>query len=194
MSGPAYSDPTRRREARTLARLAAADLTYAEIGASREKYLPSGYRHVYRDVTIGSRRRTFEEAVDGLFGWRMHRGAGIAVVSPAQRSAAGATVLLRARWRGLRLTVPCRVIYTVEDNDRCGFAYGTLPGHPERGEEAFLVDLTDADEVCFRIRAFSRPDSLLSRAGGPITHMIQRYVTDRYVGAMREIVATRYGR
>ena len=26
---------------------------------------------------------------------------------------------------------PCRVVYVVDEPDRRGFAYGTLPGHPE---------------------------------------------------------------
>ena len=34
-------------------------------------------------------------------------------------------------------TLPCRVIYVDEDPGRFAFAYGTLPGHPERGEVAF---------------------------------------------------------
>lgn len=39
----------------------------------------------------------------------------------------------------LRLRAPCRVVYTVTESRRRGFAYGTLPGHPECGEEAFVI-------------------------------------------------------
>jgi uncharacterized protein (UPF0548 family) len=31
--------------------------------------------------------------------------------------------------------VPCRVVYVVDEPRRAGFAYGTLPGHPEIGGE-----------------------------------------------------------
>ncbi|MFC3382615.1 DUF1990 family protein [Couchioplanes azureus] len=175
----------RSKDARALARLAAADLTYPQAGATRDDRLPTGYGHVLRDVSIGTGRPAFERAAGGLFGWHMHRGAGLAVTSTADRAATGAIVILRAGWGPLRLTIPCRVVYTVESYDCRGFAYGTLPGHPERGEEAFLVVLTDAGDVRIRIRAFSRPASLLARSGGALTRIVQEYVTDRYVGAAR---------
>jgi uncharacterized protein (UPF0548 family) len=39
----------------------------------------------------------------------------------------------------LRMRALCRVIYTITAPRRKGFAYGTLPGHPECGEEAFTI-------------------------------------------------------
>ena len=36
----------------------------------------------------------------------------------------------------------CRAVCSVDTADCQGFAYGTLPGHPERGEETFTVQLT----------------------------------------------------
>jgi uncharacterized protein (UPF0548 family) len=176
------------KDARTFARLAAADLTYQEVGATRNDCLPTSYGHVHRDVSVGSGRSAFEQAVEGLFGWRMHREAGLAVTSTAERAATGVIVILRAGWGPLHLTIPCRVVYTVEANDRRGFAYGTLPGHPEQGEEAFMIKIADAGDVRMRIRAFSRPASLLARSGGPLARLVQEYVTDRYVNAIRGLV------
>ena len=45
---------------------------------------------------------------------------------------------------------PCRVVYVVDEPDRRGFAYGTLPGHAESGEELFLVRYDPATEDVFR--------------------------------------------
>jgi len=36
-------------------------------------------------------------------------------------------------------------------------------------------------------RAFSRPASLLARAGGPVTRLVQRQATNRYLKAMRDL-------
>ena len=36
------------------------------------------------------------------------------------------------------LQAPCRVVYVIDEPDIRGFAYGTLPGHPESGEERFV--------------------------------------------------------
>ena len=58
----------------------------------------------------------------------------------------------------------------------------TLPGHPESGEEAFLV-VRVGDGCEFRITAFSRPATLLARASGPLGRAVQRLVTDRYLAA-----------
>jgi uncharacterized protein (UPF0548 family) len=167
--------------------LATADLTYSEVGATRAVRLPAGYDHVLRDVVVGNGSGAFEAAADGLFTWRMHREAGLATVGPAARAVSGTTVVLRAGPAWLHLDIPCRVVYSVEEADRRGFAYGTLPGHPERGEEAFEVRLGDTGVVHFRIRAFSRPASLLARAGGPLTRRVQSYATDRYISAMRNL-------
>ncbi len=67
----------------------------------------------------------------------------------------------------VRITAPCRVVYTVNEPDRQGFACGTLPGHPECGEEAFLVERDDDGAVTFAITAFSRPATLRAKGLRP---------------------------
>lgn len=49
-----------------------------------------------------------------------------------------------------------------------GFAYGTLPDHPERGEERFLVEWDRADDsVWYDLMAISRPGHWIARLGYP---------------------------
>ncbi|BCJ40701.1 DUF1990 domain-containing protein [Actinoplanes ianthinogenes] len=172
---------------RGLTELATAELTYQQVGATRDDALPAGYDRVRRDVVVGHGREAFNRAAAGVFDWRMHREAGLAPISSAERATPGAVVVLRAGLGPVRLTIPCRVVYTVVEDRRRGFAYGTLPGHPERGEEAFLVELAADGAVWIRIRAFSRPASLPARAGGPLTRLAQRYATNRYVAAARRL-------
>ncbi|GAB7051197.1 DUF1990 family protein [Catenuloplanes indicus] len=165
----------------TITGLATAPLTYEETGATRAEPMPGGYHHVHRDVSIGSGPDDFARAADALIGWRMHEGAGLTVLHADGPAAPGVLVVLRGP---LRLRIPCRVVYTVDEPGRRGFAYGTLPGHPERGEEAFTVVLTGTGDVRIRIRAFSRPASLLIRAAGPVNRRFQQHATDRYVAAL----------
>jgi uncharacterized protein (UPF0548 family) len=160
--------------------LVSAELTYAQPGATRDAVLPAGYAHVQRDVPIGHGREVFERAASALYGWQMHRAAGLRVAASAPRAAPGVLVVMR-----FGVLIPCRVVYVVDEPDRQGFAYGTLPGHPERGEEAFIVTLTPDGEVRIQIRAFSRAASRLARLGGPVTRLVQRWVTDRYVRRLR---------
>lgn len=157
--------------------------TYAEVGATREAPLPAGFRHVRRDVAIGVGRETFERASAALLEWRMHRGAGLTVTA-AGPAEPGLPVVIGIGFGRFRLVAPCRVVYRVDQDDRRGFAYGTLPRHPERGEEAFVVHLTGSGQVRFRITAFSRPASALARIGGPLTSLAQEFATHRYVRSM----------
>ena len=73
--------------------------------------------------------------------------------------------VLRLGRRRLAVSAPVRVVYVVDEPRRRGFAYGTLPGHPESGEEAFVVELQEDDEVTFTVTAFSRPASTLAARG-----------------------------
>lgn len=176
-----FLDDTHRLEA-----LASAELTYRELGATREE-LPAGYEHLHRDASVGTGPAAFARATDGLFGWRMHRGAGLAVTASEPAAAPGVVVVLRAGWGPLSVVAPCRVVYCVDRPDRRGFAYGTLPGHPERGEEAFVVRLLPDGDVRFLIRAFSRHASPAARAGGPLTRRAQALITDRYISALQHL-------
>jgi uncharacterized protein (UPF0548 family) len=140
---------------------------------------------------VGSGRAAFDRAVAALRGWRMHRDAGLRPRADPGGPVPGAVVVLRPGWGPVRLTAACRVVYQVEEPDRYGFAYGTLPGHPERGEELFVLRLTPAGEVRLTIRAFSRPASWPARLGGPVTHLLQGWVLRRYVRAVRRSAAGR---
>ncbi|MFI7744852.1 DUF1990 domain-containing protein [Kocuria rhizosphaericola] len=77
----------------------------------------------------------------------------------------------------------CQVIYVVEEERRRGFAYGTLQGHPEQGEERFCVEWREDDAVVFTITAFSRPGTWWSRILAPISHLMQPRYTHRYLHA-----------
>ena len=171
-----------------LARWASAGLTYDRPGATADATLPAGYNHLDVEGSIGHGRAAFDRAVEGLLTWRMHRGAGMRLVAAsAERAQPGVVVVLRAGFGPLSLPVPCRVVYTVDDADRRGFGYGSLPGHPVRGEEAFTLRLAGDGEVLARVRAFSRPALVLTRAGGPATRLTQRLAARLYIRALRRL-------
>ncbi|GGK27060.1 DUF1990 domain-containing protein [Pilimelia terevasa] len=173
---------------RDLDRLAAAPLTYPERGATRGP-LPPGYHHVDVSAAVGRGQAAFDRAAAGVLGWRMHRGAGLAVAASAPEAAPDVVVAVRIGWGPLAVTAPCRVVYRLDEPALRGFAYGTLPGHPECGEEAFLVHLLPDGRVRCTIRAFSRPATPLTRLGGPVARSVQAAVTRRYLRAVRRLAA-----
>ena len=170
----------------TLQQLAAAPFTYAEVGGTRDVELPAGYDHVERGHVIGSGRADFDRAAAAVFRWTAQRGAGLRIQASGPASTPGTVVLMTAGLRRAGLDIPCRVVWVLDEPDRRGFGYGTLPGHPESGEESFVVSLRPDDEVRYELRAFSRPATRLSRLGGPISRRVQTLALDRYVVAMRK--------
>ncbi|MFC0439490.1 DUF1990 family protein [Kutzneria buriramensis] len=158
------------------ASLQAAPLTYAEVGATVGA-MPAGYHAISRRVRL---RTGFEEAAEKLFAWRAQEASGLRVQASSKTVEPKAVVVLRLG----PIQVPCRVVYVVDQQNRKGFAYGTLPGHPESGEEAFIVERNADGTASFTVTAFSKPATLLARLGGPFPRMAQNLVTDRYLRAL----------
>ncbi len=103
---------------------------------------------------------------------------GTPLVSP------GTTAVLSIKAFGLVVKAPVRVVYLVEEPGRRGFAYGTLPGHPESGEESFVVERRQDDSVWIVIRAFSRPSTWYYRLGYPVLRIMQARATRRYLRSL----------
>lgn len=159
------------------------DVTYREVGGTRSA-LPDGYQHLERHRTLGTGREVFDRAGERLMTWGVQRGAGLVVRTDSRRAATGVDVSVRIGLGRLAVSAPCRVVYTIEEPDRIGFAYGTLPGHPESGEELFLLEHKDNGEVVLTVKAFSRPAQWYSRLTAPAARLVQRRVTERYLRAL----------
>ena len=100
----------------------------------------------------------------------------------------GTRILAPGDTAQLRLPIgiqfPVRVVYVVNESKRVGFAYGTLKGHPEEGEEAWIIDYRDDNSVWITVRAFSRPANLFWWCGYPILRVVQEIYTRRYLRAL----------
>lgn len=158
--------------------------TYPEVAATRAGIFPPGYRHDNYEVRVGEGGEVFGRAVRALRSWQAQIGAGAEVFPTGAWVDDRETVLLLLRVSGLWAPLPCRVVYTDEDENGFAFAYGTLPGHPESGEAAFKIVRAESGEVTFRITSFSRTVDPLARVGSPITRRIQQSVTRRYLSAI----------
>jgi uncharacterized protein (UPF0548 family) len=128
-------------------------------------------------------------ATDAIRQWSGHRSAG-AVLAPATPPLdEGSTMAFGIRVLGVWATGTCRIVRLIDDDRAFGFSYGTLPHHPEQGEEMFAAHLNDDGSVTFRVAAFSRPSGLVTTAIGPIGRLIQRIMTRRYLAGFAAFAA-----
>lgn len=135
---------------------------------------PEGFRRLRVSVPVGRGEDDFAAAGEALATWRMHRAMGVRIGTEAPRAARGVDVLVGLGVGPLRVHAPCRLVWTEDGPRRTGWAYGTLPGHPVRGEEAFLVVRKESGAVRLEVRAFSRPEAGFTVAMGPLLPLFQR--------------------
>lgn len=161
-------------------RLRAAPFTYVPVGATPGPQ--PGFRNFTRQRTLA--RRDFEGAVGDLMTWRVHERSGLHVRASDRRVQPGTVVQMTLGLGSFGVKAPCRVVHVIDQADRAGFAYGTLPGHPESGEESFVVERRPDGSLAFTVTAFSRPATVSARLGGPFTTAIQAGMTGRYLRAL----------
>jgi uncharacterized protein (UPF0548 family) len=176
---------------RLLEDLESTEPTYSDIGATLAGKKPEGFHHDRYEAVIGEGAQLFQRAVTGLKTWKAHRLPGMRVFPDDQVISTGATVVVTLGTPIASVAAPCRVVGVIDGQTRWGFAYGTLPGHPEQGEESFAVSMAPDDTVHFEIEAFSRPGDPLVRLSGPIGRGIQRGGTGAYLRALKRFVEDR---
>lgn len=182
----------------------AGKLNYPQLGRTRilaqeptgAGVWPDGFASVDTQIRVGTGEAVFAALTEGIMSWQIQRRAGLRVSAPP-RAVVGARVVSGFGVGDLRLPAPCEVVWALEPTavvrsdgaevELAGFGYGTLPGHPALGEEAFLAMKTSDGGVYFRILAFSKPSGLLFALGAPITKLTQRGVTKSYLQAARSL-------
>ncbi len=173
---------------RLLAMPFGASPAYSEVGAMPKGGQPQGYRHDRYEAKLGVGRRNFLRATTDLQTWRGHNVRGIEVLPIGSPIELGATVVVTLGTPWPALAAPCRTVGVLDEPDRWGFACGSLPGHPEQGEESFVVSIDGDGVVTFRITALTRPGERLTRPARPIGRDVQRAGTNGYLNARKGFV------
>lgn len=178
---------------RSTSRSSAGALTYGAVGAThpaKEQWSAevAGLRSWSRTVVIGCGDANWHAAADAVLRWGVKRRSGFTVTGcdgAGERVAAGAEYRITAGLGPFVVREPVRVVAVVDTPDRCGFAYGTLTGHPVCGEEAFVVHRSPDGTVALTIRSLTRaaphgPWRLLF----PALLLAQRFFRRRYLRAL----------
>ena len=153
------------------------DLTYADVGATARTPTP-GFVVDHTRVRLGQGEATFDAAVAALRRWEHFSLGWTSLDPPDTPFEPGRVVSVLARVFGVWSLNACRIVYAVDEDGpvrRVGFAYGTLPGHVESGEERFVVEWDRGDDsVWYDIVAMSRPRHPLARLGYPVVRRLQK--------------------
>jgi uncharacterized protein (UPF0548 family) len=173
-----------------LAAQAKLDFTYPAGGATAS-LPPAGFVVDHTRGELGRGPEVFKAARAALRRWEHFRLGWVEALPPDTPLEPGRLVAVLARLAGCWWLNACRIVYVVDEEDRFGFAYGTLPGHVESGEERFLVEKNQPDEsIFYDILAFSRPRHVLARLGYPLARKLQKRFGRDSLAAMRRAAAT----
>jgi uncharacterized protein (UPF0548 family) len=168
------------------------DFTYDGVGTTAT-VPPPGYTVDSTRIKLGVGRPTFLAAKHLLETWGHFDFGWVEAVPRDTPIQAGSVVAVLVRCVGLWWLNSARIVYVVDENDslaRFGFAYGTLPGHAEMGEERFTIEWNQVnDEVWYDILAFSRPRHILARMGYPLVRRLQkRFARDSCQAMLRGVL------
>jgi len=169
---------------RLLAAARVAAPTYDHVGSTLdpERWAAPAVR--VRHCTVGHGPADFRAATQALRTWVPQLGIGASVEPALEPVVIGATVLIVLRRGPLHVVAPDRIVGVIDEPRRFGYAYGTLPGHPERGEESFLVEHLDDDTVLATIRVQAGPGTLPAHAVAPLVSALQHTAVDGYLSAI----------
>ena len=172
--------------------------SYSETGKTAQLDAPgvrdelaSRYDVDHHRFDLGTGRDVFERARSSLWAWRQFEIPwlelhGAKPVAPDQ------VVATLTRVAGLWYLNPCRVVYAdlPPDGNSASFAYGTLRGHVERGEERFRVSFDAVTgHVSYEIDAFSRPAVVWTKLGYPLARRLQKRFAVSTAHALARAVA-----
>ncbi len=182
--GLRFGRPDETELDRLLAAARAASPTYDHVGSTLDPDRWAAPAMRVRHRTVGRGPVAFEAARHSLRTWVPQLGIGATVEPEGEAVVAGATIVIVLRRGPLHVVAPDRIIGVVDEPRRFGFAYGSLPGHPERGEESFLVEHLDDDTVRATIRVQAGPGTLAAHAVAPLVRAVQHAALDGYLGAI----------
>ncbi len=160
-----------------------ASFNYDHVGSTLDPAAWPDRQVEAKSKRLGSGRDMFDIATARLRAWAPQRRLGALVLPQRAEVEPGATVLVVLRLGLLAIVVPDRVVDVIVEPDRYGWAYGSLPGHAEAGEEGFMVAIDGDGAVTATITLDAVPTGVAA-LGAPLTRAFQHLAVRRYLEAL----------
>lgn len=171
---PSISKPTLPQLQRFLDHERELPFSYPQIASTQLDTPIPGFDNDFNFIELGQGPIVWEAAKEAIRQWKMFPGVWACIWPEHTPIREGEVVVMQAKVLGMWWLNSCRIVYVVNTPLKFGFAYGTLPGHAECGEELFMVEKMPNDTVRYVLKAFSRPRLWMARLAYPITRAQQR--------------------
>lgn len=159
-----------------------------DVAATMAQKTPKGYRYDTHQVLLGQGETVFRAACEAVRAWQMFPYGWANLYKRTTPLEVGRVVVMCARIWGIWWLNCSRIVYTVDETHRFGFAYGTLKHHAESGEELFQIRMNKAGDVFYEIQAFSRPRYWMARLASPVARYFQHKFVKHSFENMKKVV------
>lgn len=161
--------------------------SYKEVEATKGDF-PKGYDHDFNEIEIGKGEAIWQAAKIAIRNWEMFLGDWAEIYPKNTPIEKGQVVSMYVRIFGTWWKNSCRIVYTFDEPNRFGFAYGTLTNHFEQGEEIFFVEKDETGRVVYKIQAFSKPRLWLVKLAYPFARFFQKKFVKESKANMKSVV------
>ena len=181
-----FSMPSDTRLAEFLASKKHKTFSYSDVGATLEKP-PQSFDNDHNFIHLGEGEQVWANAKNTLKNWKQFPDTWTRVFPSIENIKKDKTVAVMFRLFGIWWINSAKIVYTIDEPDRFGFAYGTLPGHLEKGEECFWIEKDKKGSVFYHIKAFSKPAYWLVWLAYPIARKFQKRFVRESLSIMKKI-------
>lgn len=164
--------------------------TYDAEGQTKTNATIPKYDNDFIKLKIGKGEADFVKAKTAIQNWQMFPKSWTRILPANAPIKKNVTIAMNAHFACLWWRNACKIVYVIDEPNQYGFAYGTLPGHIESGEELFLVSKDNIGNVYYEIKAFSKPRHWLSKIGYPLVRLLQARFRRDSARQIKEITNT----
>lgn len=147
--------------------------SYKEVGASAASF-PPNFNHDHNKVFLGKGEAIWQNAKTALQNWQQFPSPWTNIYPNTTPFEKDQVVVVAFHLFGLWWFNSARIVYALNEENRFGFAYGTLTKHVEIGEECFWIERNDQGEIYYCIKAFSKPNYWYVKLAKPLARFYQR--------------------
>lgn len=161
--------------------------------AAKTLKTPKGYTLDYYSIAIGEGDQVWQKAKEALQQWQHFPPSFTKIYQntpDTTKIAEGNVVVVMIYILGLWWRNTAKIVYTFDEPNRFGFAYGTLQDHAEKGEEAFWISKDKDSNITYHIHAISKPKFWAAKLAYPLTRKYQRKFARESIQNMKDICAS----